>query len=92
MFQSIDRQKSLVEVRLDGELISLAAGIPLAAALLEQEITLFRLSPVSGSARAPYCMIGNCYECMIEIDGIRQRSCRVTVREGMDLRRCLEGG
>jgi aerobic-type carbon monoxide dehydrogenase small subunit (CoxS/CutS family) len=37
-----------------------------------------------GSPRAPYCMMGACFECLVEIDGVPSRqSCLVTVQDGM---------
>ncbi|NUT16777.1 MAG: (2Fe-2S)-binding protein [Cupriavidus sp.] len=60
-------------------------GAPLrVAGTLRRGVTRFRNSPVSGEPRAPYCMMGVCFECLMEIDGQPSRqSCLVTVREGM---------
>jgi predicted molibdopterin-dependent oxidoreductase YjgC len=39
---------------------------------------------VSGTHRAPYCMMGACFDCLVEIDGIpNQQACQTLVREGM---------
>jgi D-hydroxyproline dehydrogenase subunit gamma len=47
-----------------------------------------RTTPVSGSPRAPYCMMGVCFECLMEIDGIANRqACMVRVRPGMRITR-----
>jgi len=47
-----------------------------------------RLSPVSGEKRAPYCFMGVCHECLVEIDGIPdQQACIIQVKEGMKIRR-----
>ena len=41
-----------------------------------------------GSERAPYCMMGVCFDCLAEIDGIPNRqSCMVAARPGMHIRR-----
>jgi hypothetical protein len=29
----------------------------------------YRRSPVSGLPRAPLCMMGVCFECLVEVDG-----------------------
>ena len=56
----------------------------LAAALMLHGVQRFRSSPVSGVPRAPYCMMGVCFECLVEIDGVPSRqSCLATVRDGM---------
>ena len=48
--------------------------------------------PMDRSARAPYCLMGVCFECLMEIDGEPDvQSCLVTVREGMTVRRQLSG-
>ena len=39
---------------------------------------------VSGAPRAPYCMMGVCFDCLVTIDGVGNRQgCLVPVREGM---------
>ena len=43
-----------------------------------------RVTPVLASARAPFCMMGVCFECLVTIDGMGSRqACLVEVREGM---------
>ena len=45
-----------------------------------------RSSAVSGEPRAPYCMMGVCFECLVEIDGLANRqACMVRVRPGMQV-------
>jgi len=47
-----------------------------------------RETPVGGSERAPYCMMGICFDCLAEIDGVPNRqSCMVEARPGMQIRR-----
>jgi predicted molibdopterin-dependent oxidoreductase YjgC len=58
-------------------------GISLAAALLNAGYSAFRTS-VGGEPRGPVCGMGTCFECRATIDGAPgQRSCLVSVREGM---------
>ena len=65
-----------------------APGDTVAAALLAAGETDLRATPVSGSPRAPYCMMGVCFECLMEIDGIGNRqACLTPVIEGMQVRR-----
>lgn len=62
-------------------------GCSVAAALLANGVSTFRTTPVSGAPRAPYCMMGACFDCLVEIDGQPNRqSCLVAVTEGMQVR------
>ena len=52
--------------------------------LLAAGIDHCRTTPVSGAPRAPYCMMGVCFDCLVTIDGVGSRQgCLVPVREGM---------
>lgn len=73
-----------VEIRLDGKLTRVPEGISVAAALLLLDRPACRISPVSGSRRAPYCLMGVCLECLVTIDGRPGRfGCLTPVAEGM---------
>ena len=62
-------------------------GDSVAGALLTVGISQLRRAPVSGAARAPFCMIGNCYECLVEIEGQGAvQACLIEVAEGMQVR------
>ncbi|MBI4182653.1 MAG: (2Fe-2S)-binding protein [Proteobacteria bacterium] len=64
------------------------AGDPVAAAVLAAGLGSTRTTPVSGAMRGPYCMMGVCFDCLMEIDGVPNRqSCMVSVTEGMRVRR-----
>lgn len=77
-----------VTVMLDGRAVTAAAGDSVATVLLLMDGGDYRLTAVSGLARAPYCMIGNCFDCLVEIDGVANcQGCLVPVRDGMRLRR-----
>ncbi len=80
-----------VTIHLDGEPVRAPRGDTLAAVLLARSTTgtsVTSASAVTGAPRAPYCMIGSCFECLVEIDGLgRRQACLVTVREGMRVRR-----
>lgn len=75
-----------VQIRFNDRPLSVPAGITVAAALLLAGVQRFRASAVSGAPRAPYCMMGVCFECLVEIDGQPSRqACLVAVREGMQV-------
>ena len=77
-----------VTVTFDGSAFTVPAGISVAAALLVSGVREFRSSAVGGVPRAPYCMMGVCFECLVEIDGVPARqSCLVPVKDGMVVRR-----
>jgi len=81
-----------VRILFEGREIIAARGESLAAALLAAGVERFGESPLSGSPRAPFCMIGNCYECLLEIDGEAARqACLTRVREGMLVQRRARG-
>lgn len=81
------QSRPLVDIEFNGSPLQLEEGMTLAAALLLAGVRRFRSSPVSGQQRAPYCMMGACFECLVEIDGVpSQQSCLAWVRAGMKVR------
>lgn len=59
-------------------------GDTVAATLLANGVVVCRETPVSGAPRAPYCMMGVCFECLVVIDGVGNRQgCMTPLREGM---------
>lgn len=76
-----------VRVAVDGRDVRVPVGTTAAAAALLAGLTVTRTSPVSDAPRAPYCMMGACFECLMEIDGVGNRqACVVVVAEGMQIR------
>lgn len=77
-----------VTITFEGKALTVPAGINVAAALLVGGAHEFRTSVVGQVPRAPYCMMGVCFECLVEIDGVPARqSCLVEVRDGMQIKR-----
>ncbi len=82
-----------IAVEVEGRTVRMPAGASAAAALLAAGWRTVRETPVSGpstssGARGPYCMIGVCFDCLAEIDGVPNRqSCMVAVSPGMKIRR-----
>jgi sarcosine oxidase subunit alpha len=59
-------------------------GQTVAQALVAANRGRCRTTPVSGASRAPYCLMGVCFDCLVTIDGKQnQQGCLVPVREGM---------
>jgi D-hydroxyproline dehydrogenase subunit gamma len=88
-----DSTDSVITVHVDGQPVRMRQGESAAAAVLAAGLVPSRASPLSGTGRAPYCMMGVCFECLMDIDGIPdQRGCMVPVSEGMVIRRQPGGG
>lgn len=86
MFVYLKRPEGRETVTIDyeGRKLSARVGDTVAAALLAAGIDVFRTTPVSQSPRAPWCMMGTCFDCLLEIDGVPNRQgCQVMVSEGM---------
>ena len=87
MFKMLEAAAGQVAIELDGVEVSVPADVSVAAALLYLDKIPLRHSAVHGSPRAPFCMMGICFECLIEVDGVvDQRACQIPVRAGMRLR------
>lgn len=89
VFKVIDSPiRKEVEIVFDERPFTVPAGISVAAALLLIGAEYTRQSPVTNAKRAPYCMMGVCFECLVEIDGqSSQQGCLVEVRAGMRISR-----
>jgi D-hydroxyproline dehydrogenase subunit gamma len=63
-------------------------GEPVASVILRQDTVSTRTSVVSGAARAPYCMMGVCFDCLAVVDGIPStQTCQLPARNGMRIER-----
>lgn len=85
MFQRLPEiDGDTVSLVVDGRTLRAHAGDTLAAALLANGILACRATPVSGAPRAPYCMMGVCFDCLVTVDGVGNRqACLLRVRDGM---------
>jgi len=84
MFRRLDEAADGVTVEIDGKVVRARAGDTVAAAMLAAGIDHCRTTPVSDTPRAPYCLMGICFECLVTVDGIGNRQgCLVPVRDGM---------
>ena len=85
MFQRLpDAPTAPVRIFIEGETYEARAGDSVAAALLGSGREHCRTTAVTGAPRAPYCMMGVCFDCLVTIDGVGNRQgCLVPVREGM---------
>ncbi len=75
-------------IEFEGSPTTARKGDSVAAALLSVNQVVFRTTSVSNTARGPLCMMGVCFDCLVEIDGIgNQQACMIEVREGMVIKR-----
>ena len=83
-----DAPAATIEVEVEGRTVRVPEGASAAAAVLLAGLASLRNTPVSGSPRAPYCMMGVCFDCLAEIDGVPNRqSCMIAAQPGMRIRR-----
>ena len=73
-----------VTIYVDGRPVPAREGEPVAAALYASGIRITRYARLSGEPRGPFCMIGQCTECAMTVDGVPNvRTCIAPVRDGM---------
>lgn len=85
MFQRLpEAARAKVNIFIDEVLFEARDGDSVAAALLASGRDHCRTTAVTQTERAPYCMMGVCFDCLVSIDGVGNRQgCLVPVREGM---------
>ncbi len=84
---------TMLRLAIDGRTVEAPEGASVAAALLLAGHAALGRHPITGEAEGPWCLIGVCFGCLVEIDGIQDRqACLVPVRDGMTVRTRLELG
>ncbi|NSX89031.1 MULTISPECIES: (2Fe-2S)-binding protein [Agrobacterium] len=72
----------------EGHVLRARKGDTVASALLLASEQVTRNTSVSGSPRGPYCLMGVCFECLVEINGVPNRqACMTILEEGMAVRK-----
>lgn len=80
-------EQRIVEFFVDERRVTASEGEMLAVALLNAGAVPFRHTAVSGQPRAPLCLMGVCFDCLVEVDGMPNvQSCMVQVKAGMEVR------
>ena len=73
-----------VTFSFDGRTLTGLAGQPIAAALLDNGISVFRHTHKTGRPRSLFCGIGQCSDCVVVVNGTPNvRSCTTPLEEGM---------
>lgn len=90
MFKQDVTTTATVEIILDGQSTTVPGDMSVAAALLAIGKITARVSPTTDEPRSPHCLMGICFECLMEIDGVKRQSCMTEVKEGMVIHRRVE--
>lgn len=84
MFKRAPSPRPVVAITVDGKPVEARRGDTVASALLAAGYLSFTDTP---RRVTPYCLIGNCFGCLCEIDGRRGvQACLAPVRDGMVVR------
>ncbi len=82
-FRAPPETGATVQFRYEGETVTAPEGTSVAAALLAHSGAYTRQT-VKGSGRTAFCMMGVCFDCLVEIDGVPNvQACMTQVRSGM---------
>ena len=74
---------TLVTITVDGTPARGVAGQSLAGVILASGTLGFRRTSVLGRPRGVFCGIGVCYDCLVEVNGLRDvRACQRRASEG----------
>jgi predicted molibdopterin-dependent oxidoreductase YjgC len=83
----VDTPRRTVTLTVEGRAIHARDGDMLALALLDAGLDHTRTTPVSGAPRAPLCLMGACFDCLVEVDGQSNvQACMLEIRDGMSVR------
>ena len=90
MFEPLIPSTALLErvrIHIDGTPHDVPAHYSVAAAMLAAGSAACRTSAVSGAPRGPFCMMGVCFDCLVEIDGVPNvQGCMTPIADGMQVR------
>jgi sarcosine oxidase, subunit alpha len=77
-------RRKTVRFIFNGKLLKALEGEMIAAALIANDIRVFRLSEKLHEPRGIFCAIGRCGDCSMRVNGIDNiRICQTAVLEGM---------
>lgn len=76
----------------EGAALTARPGDSVAAALFAAGNFSGRDTLVSGAPRGPFCMMGACFDCLVEIDGVVRQACMIEVKEGLRIARPQAAG
>jgi len=87
MFKKLHEPTAGITITIDGVTVAAEPNETVAAVLLRTPPFFARTTALTGQHRGPYCMMGVCFDCLVEIDGRPNRqACLATVEAGMQVR------
>ncbi len=89
MFKDVSQQDNhkMVSISVNDAVLQVPDSYSVAAALLAHGYRTNRRSGVSGEQRGSYCLMGVCFECLVQINGQpNQQGCMTQVVDGMSIR------
>ena len=88
MFERIETERSeAFEFTFDGQTIPAHPGDSIASALLAAGLGALRSTPRLGRERGAYCMMGVCFDCLVQIDGETVQACMTAAQPGLSVER-----
>ena len=88
MVSLIDDIEGQITFLFEGQPVTARPGDTVASALAAANIRHLRDSVVSGEPRGVFCMMGACFDCLVEIDGVQNRqACMTPVADGISVKR-----
>ncbi|MBX2839737.1 MAG: (2Fe-2S)-binding protein [Gammaproteobacteria bacterium] len=82
-FKRVNSVTPDVKFNFDDQAVFGCKGDSVAAALLGANIAILGKRGATENYRAPYCMMGTCFDCLVKIDGVSVQACQVEIREGL---------
>lgn len=91
MFQHLEpaapQAREEIEFFFEGAPLRGCPGMTLAAALLATAAMSWRGHSIDTAPRGPVCLMGVCFECLVEVEGLGTvRACLTPLRAGMKVR------
>ena len=84
----LPQERSKVTVYIEDAPIKVEEGTTVTAAVALAGQTVTRVTAKTQTERGPFCLMGVCFECLMEIDGVpNQQGCLTIVKEGMRIKR-----
>ena len=82
----LDFSDKKIKIYINNSVFLVPEKISVSAALLMHNFLIHRKNPISNNLRSPYCMMGVCFECLVEIDNIQNcQACLVEVYENIKI-------
>ena len=93
MFRKLFEDSNKVCISFEGEEFFVDTDQSVASALLAEGYQVFRSSVINNQPRGAFCMMGVCFDCLLEINGRpNQQACMVPVKENMVIKRQISSG